>query len=261
MLNDNCLSQSQIIKEWENVENQINSTGDAPMGNCHKNSILKEKIISAKNYYFETPMGKAQSSVISLSDLYRVFDFIKDSNEIEFDFVYSGCEARAHKMAKILESIGIVSAKVFIHSQTRDEKLLRITKDGEEIFWESHVAPVIKVSTGKKVIKQVKSGWFSTDEVLVDEVIDMVIDPAVSNKPLTLENWKKLIVNKKSKAESFITSRFNFFTADKYEKRNSYNEANEFHMMSGLDLGHQCIADKKNNIYNEKCDYSHLNTK
>jgi hypothetical protein len=86
-----------------------------------------------------------------------------------FDFIAWGCEFRAHKMAVDLEEAGIPHGKAFALGT------LGAKNEVMEVTWRHHVAPLV----------------YAVDHD--GQVQALVIDPGVSDEPLTLEAWIDLL--------------------------------------------------------------------
>ncbi|MBO1043238.1 DUF4157 domain-containing protein [Aphanizomenon flos-aquae UKL13-PB] len=106
---------------------------------------------------------------------------------IPFHYPVDGCYDRAHVMAQLLTEKGYASEKVFAISQNSTrwggppDPGLRVPTDyagdnrsaGQQpaVQWWYHVAPIIKVRNDK------------------GEVTEMVIDPSMTNQPITIDQW------------------------------------------------------------------------
>jgi hypothetical protein len=199
-------------------------------------------------------------SGISMEYANQLYQELATSNEIQFNFPEVGCEARAHKMTKILEEKGVIAAKVFIQGSKDDETALQYKTDLSptgHINWEFHVAPILKVKTGKKIKIEVKDGWFSNKEIEVDQYIDMVFDPSTASGPIPLKLWRNnLLQHKKDKSiHTFYTRRFNYRPNEKYNTPTKYDENDNFRMMSGLDLGIECFKNRAKGIKDNRCEF------
>jgi hypothetical protein len=108
-------------------------------------------------------------------------DLANPGNNIPFNWPYNGCYARAHEMRRLMEGKGIESEKLFIYGN------LIVTGPsipGGVVTWGYHVAPTIQV--------QGKDG----------KPVSMVIDPSLSDKPLTNEEWKGMQGDTKARLEA-----------------------------------------------------------
>lgn len=119
-----------------------------------------------------------------------LFKKLSDQPHIPFDYPVDCCYSRAHEMCRIIEEDGIKCQKVWYYAKgyptvSIDDMLTPVDKKGssikfpdpdtgkdEPVTWTYHVAPTVKVkqSDGSK--------------------IDMVMDPSISDKPLTVKEWQ-----------------------------------------------------------------------
>lgn len=91
---------------------------------------------------------------------------------ITFQYVWDGCFARAHKMKQVMEQHFNVSCeKIFNYGS------LAVSAYNHCVTWGWHVAPVLSV---------IKSDGTYTK---------FVLDPSVSNRPLTVDEWRNLQLN------------------------------------------------------------------
>jgi glutaminase-like protein len=121
----------------------------------------------------------------------QVFNEIAANRNIPFDYPVDCCYSRAHSMCRTMELKGIESEKIWYFDQnwgtSAASSSLKPTKadgnpvtfpaaggSGRPVGWVYHVAPVIKV---------VKEDGTTQH---------MVIDPSLSDRPLTKDEWKKI---------------------------------------------------------------------
>jgi hypothetical protein len=200
--------------------------------------------------------NKIEMNAISLEYATTIFNQLQRNSGIPFQFQDRGCEARAHKMVQLLEEKGILAGKVVL--QGKEENALQMTTQYHpkgKVEWSFHMAPIIKVRTGKKKKIKISTGWFSSEVIEVDEVIDMVIDPSTSNGPITLKEWKASLTkhNPKQKLDTFFMGRHNYVPQQKYEELDSFQEIDNDRIMSAFDIGFECINSRKNNLKDERC--------
>jgi hypothetical protein len=107
------------------------------------------------------PLTQAQAEAL--------FKDLAGQKHIPFNWPADGCYARAHEMRRLMDLKGVESAKTFNYGNLSviDPKI----PDGG-VSWGYHVAPTIEV--------QGKDG----------KPVTMVIDPSLSDKPMTNEEWK-----------------------------------------------------------------------
>lgn len=137
---------------------------------------------------------RIQATVLSPERADELFRKIALSKEISFKVNFSFCNARAHKMAQILENEGVISAKVFISGNLR--ALTKYDADGF-VEWGWHTATAIDVRLNNKDIV-------------------MVIDPALFSRPVTVEEWSKAMTSLPgtSKDKLYFTNRFDYLPVD-----------------------------------------------
>jgi hypothetical protein len=90
---------------------------------------------------------------------------------IPFNWPRDGCYARAHEMRKLMTAKGIESRKVFNYAPAGTRLEVKGTSIGD-VTWGYHVAPIIAVKGSDGVTR------------------DMVIDPSLGNKLVTVDEWK-----------------------------------------------------------------------
>jgi len=217
------------------IVSSLNSTRDL---SCRENLNIGNNRQSIKHETNDPNDEELLVSTLSEEELTYIFTILKNDKENFFNNIRGGCEARAHRMVQVLDGLGVQSIKVFI--QGRADNTLRVKTDKEPagfVEWPFHVAPLVKLKTGKKIIKRVKTGFFSSKEVEVDEIVDMVLDPGIFDKPVPLSQWIKIQTefNKTIKRDLFFTQKYNYFPQDKYEKLKSYQDMDNDRMQSRID--------------------------
>jgi hypothetical protein len=112
-------------------------------------------------------------------------NFKNTRKDVPFDWPRDCCYTRAREMCKALAAEGRTPGKVWNYAPP-GEALRANTPNVKEgyVEWGYHVAPPVPVKR--------KDG----------SVTDMVLDPSLSDKPLTPAEWKALQGNPKSKLES-----------------------------------------------------------
>jgi polyhydroxyalkanoate synthesis regulator phasin len=129
---------------------------------------------------------------VSEEDARKIFDDMADEKDIPYQFPDDGCYARAHEMVKRISERYKIElndiTKVFIEGDLEadtpykyepvidfhDGETMRSTTTDNTVNWGWHVAPVIKVRQG-------------------DKIVDMVIDPSLAKGPITIDEWKKIM--------------------------------------------------------------------
>jgi Glutaminase len=109
---------------------------------------------------------------LTLAQAEAVFKEVAGKSYIPFNWPRDGCYARAHEMRKLMTAEGIESRKVFNYaSPTGTGMEVKGTSIGD-VQWGYHVAPIIAVKGSDGVTR------------------DMVIDPSLGDKLITVDEWK-----------------------------------------------------------------------
>jgi len=137
--------------------------------------------------------GEAQStiqvSIIDYKQAEALFkEFATNNQEISFNYTVGGCMGRAHKMAFVAESKGIIMAKVFTEG-----RLQTGLRDFENrlIRWGRHVAPIVFVKSDEKQKPEL-----------------MVFDPAIAKKPVPVKEWENSMLDTTDGFDSLITTTY-----------------------------------------------------
>lgn len=112
-------------------------------------------------------LTNASPKTISMDVANRLFNEARAMDDIAWDYKMDGCYARAHLMARRFEEQGIHVDKVWIKGE------LNVPSEG--ITWNFHVAPVVYVESGDGKVER------------------MVIDPSLSDRPLTVDQWSAIM--------------------------------------------------------------------
>lgn len=126
------------------------------------------------------PSGTISVSVVSFQkakDLIRIF---KSDSRLNFDYGSNGCIERTQLMTSTAAKIDLELGKVFVHGQLyadNSTSKLKSQMPNDVYDWKKHVAPVVFVK-GTKVIQP------------------MVLDPALSMEPMTIEQFRSKITAK-----------------------------------------------------------------
>lgn len=121
----------------------------------------------------------------------QLFDEIAANKNIPFDYPVDCCYSRAHSMCRTIERKGIACEKIWYFDKNfgtqAEEASLKPTKaDGtsvtfpdrhgfeQAVAWRYHVAPTVKVAREDGTMQ------------------NMVMDPSLSNRPLTKNEWKQI---------------------------------------------------------------------
>ncbi len=139
-------------------------------------------IFSDKNTDEIVTTCSAQSPSMTESEAVEWMKNFKDKRtDIPFDWPRDCCYTRAREMANELNAMGCTVGKVWNYAPPGDVLRAETTnvKEGY-VLWGYHVAPTVPI--------QREDG----------SITDMVLDPSLSDQPLTPEEWKKLQGNSNS---------------------------------------------------------------
>ena len=125
-------------------------------------------------------------SMVSYNSALKIFQYLQSQSDIPYWNITGGCHAKAHKLAKIVEDIGVITVKVWIHG---DLRVYRNDQIDGYASWNYHVAPAVKVDYRNR-----KSLW--------------ILDPSLAKQPLPIDQWTNLI--EKKRYHLSITTRFQF---------------------------------------------------
>jgi hypothetical protein len=140
-------------------------------GQCHDGQSgyqCRMTQVRAAKLYAKWDQEKAPSA----SDLWNIFDDMADESDIAYSFLADGCFARAHLIAKrILERYpGIIVEKIWVTvTEAGAGHGFSLEADGNQ--WTFHVAVIITIPDEDGGTTQ------------------LVIDPSVSDKPLSQAAW------------------------------------------------------------------------
>jgi hypothetical protein len=109
------------------------------------------------------------ASVVSPARAIRVFDTLRQMDNIAYGYTDDGCYARAHLMCRRMCAMGLMPEKAWAFETDNRELVVRFPH-GEQTWW-FHVAPVLGVEDG--------SGGHRP----------MVFDPSLFDGPATLKEW------------------------------------------------------------------------
>ena len=111
------------------------------------------------------------------SEAFQVFQSLRNDPKITHELPENNyCTGRALKMGMLLEEKGIYSKKVFLYDQS-----MRVPNPfvaNETLLWTYHTAPVVKVRRAD------------------GPSVDMVFDPSLFAKPVTLETWRSALTTR-----------------------------------------------------------------
>jgi uncharacterized Zn-binding protein involved in type VI secretion len=116
-----------------------------------------------------TPMNPVSEA--EANELFR--QFVAASDRIPFDYPADCCYSRAHEMCRMMQAQGIDCGKVWNYAPA-DGDLAVDTQNNPagRVEWGYHVAPVINVRGSDGVVRT------------------MVMDPAMFDHPVTVDQWR-----------------------------------------------------------------------
>lgn len=116
---------------------------------------------------------------VTEAEAQTLFDELAAHKEIPFDYPPDCCYARASAMGDLLAAKGVEAKKVWTYGELHPMKgadPVRFPPTvGDAVVWGYHVAPTIPVKGADGVVR------------------DMVMDPSLSKKPLTIDEWNNLM--------------------------------------------------------------------
>lgn len=153
---------------------------------------------------------KEKQETVSREQAVDLMRFFLYQDDIPFEVIENGCFARAHSMNHLLDQMGIKSKKIFLRRGQDRPLLAKIPytygRSTEYAPLDNHVATVVTVK-GKD-----------------NKTQDVVLDPALYFKPMSIERWKSEMTKDKCKMTSnphkamankdcslFITEDTNFY--------------------------------------------------
>lgn len=101
-----------------------------------------------------------------------IFDMLADMEDIAFGYAADGCYARAHLMCCKLIEQNLMPKKAWAFE---GEKNLTVKAPSGTLKWWYHVAPVLSIEMPDKTVQ------------------DMVLDPALFDGPVSLQEWGKIM--------------------------------------------------------------------
>jgi hypothetical protein len=155
------------------------------------------KLITTATYLHARPTGpgtpapsyKTGGEVVTFEQARYLFSVMANRTDIAYRYPADGCYARAHLMAKHMQSLGYKPAKVWAFSHSKEEPLYAKTSNHPRgyVAWSWHVAPVVQVRETSG-----KSRWY-------------VIDPSLFHEPVTTVKWKFAMVRPGAKGYPHVT--------------------------------------------------------
>jgi WXG100 family type VII secretion target len=148
--------------------------------------IIDDVIRWIKSWFAPADPGATPDKIgppVTPEQAQQIFNDMKDEPDIAFDYPPDGCYARAHIMAKrTAERYGTTAGKGWIFAEKSNRGTLDPNVDyaGREVKWVYHVAPVIQVRQPD------------------GSVVEMIIDPSIASGPVTMEEWKRIMQDRKA---------------------------------------------------------------
>lgn len=122
----------------------------------YNSKIDIEKEISSVKYSFNR--NDDQTTYLTLNTLNNAVKYFSSLDHFNFDYATDGCYARAHQMIKEMKRqdalVNVYNAKyykVWIYAK-ENTSLTATTSVGCEISWRYHVAPMVILPTGEKMV-------------------------------------------------------------------------------------------------------------
>ncbi len=153
---------------------------DIANGILESNYINDESIPGSSCYYrgayYSPPAYKKaletavmSKRTISMDRAQELLDLAAFRKDIAWDYTIDGCYARAHIMARLFEDQGVHVDKAWLRGS------LQIPGQAKGMNWGYHVAPLVYVEGAN------------------GEVQEMIIDPSISQKPITPKEWASIM--------------------------------------------------------------------
>lgn len=123
-------------------------------------------------------------SVVSESQIQKIFAELKKNKDIPYDFTVAGCDEKSHEISRLLLLQGITPLKGFLKVADSRSDLMKVahpSKAGKVVEFYYHVAPVILVQ---------KNG----------ENIPYSIDPTYEQKAVPTSEWQSRFMRLNTKA-------------------------------------------------------------
>jgi len=135
-----------------------------------------------------TPVVKRPAGAITEAEANKLFKELASQKHIPFDFPDDCCYSRAHEMCRIMNEKGVKCGKAwnYSHDYPGGDGLKAVTPNHPDgyVNVRYHVAPTVKVHSGD------------------GKTMDMVMDPSLFDKPVTVDEWRKRQQDDKSKIET-----------------------------------------------------------
>jgi len=127
--------------------------------------VHKGVYYSPEGYKKSKDIRGSSKKSISAKKAQEIFDKARARKDIAWNYTFDGCYARAHLMARMFEEEGIHVDKAWLRGS------LQVPGESPQMKWGYHVAPLVYVDDGKGGVEE------------------MIIDPSISDKPLSAKEW------------------------------------------------------------------------
>ncbi len=148
------------------------------------------------NFFSPAPAASSVSAcpagAITPQRAQEVFNQLKARTDIPFNYPPDCCYARASVMCDAMKDMGIPSSKVWTSGtlvpMKPDGTPVRFPPNpgGQQVIWGYHVAPVVQVAQPD------------------GSCVPMVMDPSLSDRPLTVGEWNTIMSGPGSKIEKTV---------------------------------------------------------
>ena len=118
-------------------------------------------------------LGEWAGGLLTMEQAQWLHDYMKQQNEVPFEYAMDGCFARADRMADYIDALGIPVEKQWVHATSASGPLhVPISNyPSGGVTWGWHVAPIVQVAQG-------------------GGSVPMVIDPSLGfSGPVTVDDW------------------------------------------------------------------------
>lgn len=136
--------------------------------------LLGDPKLAAARTVFIGDSASFSPGPVSLEEASTIFSIMSAQEYIAFQFPVDGCYARAHLMMQLMQRLGLSPGKVWTFASGPTDPLWVSTPNHPAgmVEWRYHVAPTIPVQGADGVVR------------------DMVIDPSMFDRPVTIQEWK-----------------------------------------------------------------------
>lgn len=188
-----------LARQIKSLPGVLKNAGSPPADlNC--NGSLENQSLTSTLY---SPHNRknVELTVLSPERAREIFTTLKNDEDNSFNYPADGCYARAHRMAMVMDEMGVISGKAFVEGE------LFVQTSMGEIGWTYHVASLVLVKKDGKLVPT-------------------VFDPGLFDRPVPFEEWKALLLkdSKSSFQSEYFTKRFNYDPDARHDDLDQYNE-------------------------------------